>query len=127
MSKILFVDDDEKILHVVGTMLESEGHEVMTADSGRKCLDLLENEKPDLILMDIMMPEMDGWEVVKKIRKDKSNKDIVISMLTINATEMGKAKSLEVADWHIRKPISKENLLNAVDWLLKKNNFRPIS
>jgi two-component system alkaline phosphatase synthesis response regulator PhoP len=120
MSKIMFVDDDEKILHVVRRMLESKGHEVMTTENGKECLEILKSDKPDLILMDVMMPEMDGWEVVREIRKDESNKDIVISMLTINYADMGRAKSLEEADWHIRKPITKENLLKAVDWLLTK-------
>ena len=120
MSKILFVDDDEKILHVVGKILESKGHEVTTVNSGSECLELLKGDKPDLILLDVMMPEMDGWEVAREIKKDESNKDIIISMLTINYTDMGKAKSLEEVDWHIRKPITKENLLEAVDWLLTK-------
>jgi two-component system alkaline phosphatase synthesis response regulator PhoP len=123
MSKIMVVDDDLKILGVLREILQRGGYEVMVADSGEKCLEILKNEKPDLILMDVMMPQMDGWEVVKEIKKDRSNKDIIISMLTIRSEDEDRAKSLlEVsADWHIAKPVKRERLLETVHWLLTKS------
>jgi two-component system OmpR family response regulator len=121
VSKIMIVDDEEKIRHMVKKMLEGEGYGVLEADSGAKCLEILKDEKPDLILMDIVMPLMDGWETVEEIHKDESNKDIIISMLTVKSTAEDRAKSLgDVnADWHIRKPITEKRLLETVDWLLK--------
>ena len=121
MSKIMIVDDDVKILGIVKEMLQREGFEVIVADSGGMCLEVLENEKPDLILMDVMMPEMDGWETVEKIKEDKSNKDIRISMLTVKSASEDMIKSLDdvKADWHLTKPINREKLLEAVDFLLK--------
>lgn len=121
MSKIMIVDDNERILSVLGRTLEAEGHETIAADSGKKCLKLLENEKPDLILMDVMMPEMDGWETVEKIKADESNKDILIAMLTVKSTDRDKDKSMgEVgADWHFTKPISNEEILKTIATLLK--------
>jgi two-component system alkaline phosphatase synthesis response regulator PhoP len=121
MGKILAVDDNEKITHVMTRMLENDGHEVITANSGVECLEILKTVKPDLILMDVMMPNMDGWEVVREIKKDKSNKDIKISMLTIRNTENDMIKSMDGdlgADWHLAKPISQKRLLEAVEWLL---------
>ena len=120
MSKILAVDDNERILYVVREMLETEGHEVIIANSARQCLEILKDEKPDLILMDVMMPEMDGWEAVKKIKEDASNKDIKISMLTVMAADRDRAKGLSIADWHIAKPVTQDKLLMTVDWLLAK-------
>ena len=123
MAKILAVDDNEKITYVITRMLENDGHDVITANSGGECLEILETEKPDLILMDVMMPDMDGWDVVREIKRDKSNKDIKISMLTIRNTEKDMTKSIESdfgADWHLAKPISKKRLLEAVEWLLKR-------
>lgn len=121
MSKILLVDDDVKILGVFKEILERAGYEVIVADSGKMCLEILETEKPDLIFMDAMMPDMDGWETVKEIRKNESNKGIKISMLTVKSEDADRAKSLIAAnaDWHVAKPISREKLLETVDWLLK--------
>ena len=117
----MVVDDDENILTLVGAILEKAGYEVILADSGEACLEILKDEKPDLILMDIMMPGMDGWEVVREIREDKSNSDIIISMLTVKNLDKDKEKSLSVADadYHISKPLGrKEDLLKTVETLL---------
>jgi len=122
MSKILIVDDDLKILGIFREVLQNAGHEVRVADSGKKCLEMLELEKPELVLMDVMMPEMDGWETVQKIKEDSSNKDVKISMLTVKSEDKDRAKSLLIAsaDWHITKPISNDKLVETVDWLLKQ-------
>ena len=120
MSKIMTVDNEKKIRHIFRKMLESQGHEVVEADSGKQCLEILENEKPDMILMDILMPRMNGWDVVQEIKKDKANKDILISMLTIKSLDEDRVKSLvkSGADWHIEKPVTKDKLVRTVNWLL---------
>ncbi len=120
ISKIMIVDDEKRILQTIGRVLEKGGYEIMVADSGEKCLEILENEKPDLILMDAMMPDMDGWKTIEKIRRDEANKDIIISMLTVKSRETDVEKSLvEVgADYHIPKPVSGEELLSTVRALL---------
>jgi CheY-like chemotaxis protein len=122
MSKILIVDDDLKILGVFREVLEREGHSVIVADSGQSCLNILKDEKPDLILIDVMMPEMDGWDTVKKIKEDSSNRGITISMLTVKSEDTDRAKSLlsANADWHISKPVTNERLIETVNWLLGK-------
>jgi two-component system chemotaxis sensor kinase CheA len=115
----MIVDDEPNILAVLKGMLQKEGYEVLVADSGVACLEILKDEKPDVIVMDVMMPEMDGWETVEKIKDDKTNKDINICMLTIKSTSKDREQSLYTgADWHISKPVSKENLLETVRWLL---------
>ncbi len=100
------------------------GHDVVTASSARAGLDVLNDELPDLILMDVMMPEMDGWEAAKKIKKHKDTKNIPLAMLTVKSSARDRAKSLGdiKADWHIAKPVTKDRLLKTVDWLLKKKH-----
>ena len=117
----MVVDDNERILQVLDTALKREGYEVMLVDSGEKCLEAIKNEKPDLILMDVMMPELDGWKTVEKIKKDESNKDIIICMLTVKSMEKDKDKSIvEVgADYHFSKPIDNNELLGTISTLLK--------
>jgi DNA-binding response OmpR family regulator len=121
VSKILLVDDDVKILGIFRKILEREGYEVIVADSGKLCLEMLETEKPDLIFMDVMMPDMDGWETVKKIRDNRSNKGIIISMLTVKSGDEDRIKSLisAHADWHLSKPVSGAKLIETAEWLLK--------
>lgn len=122
MTKIMIVDDEEKIRYIVRKMLEGEGYEVLEAEGGQQCLDILESDKPDLILMDVMMPEMDGWEAALAVKKNEANKDIIISMLTVKSEDEDKIKSLDEAsaDWHIAKPIKRDKLLQTVSWLLTK-------
>jgi CheY-like chemotaxis protein len=121
MSKIMVVDDEENILKVVKGMLESAGHEVLTVQSGEECLERLKEERPDLILMDVMMPGMDGWETCRKIKENPETKEITVAMLTVKSEDEDKVKSFDdaIADWHISKPIRKERLLRTVEWLLK--------
>ncbi len=122
MKKIMLVDDEEDIRELLKDMLEKEGYIVTTADSGQKCLDQLsEGEKPELILLDVMMPGMDGWEVSKRIRKDKRLKDTTIAMLTVRSSDEDKIKSMgnASANWHIAKPIEKTKFLKTVKFLVK--------
>ena len=121
MSKILIVDDNDMILKVVSRTLEGEGYEAITAESGKKALEILKREKPDMILMDVMMPEMDGWETIEKIKADTSNKGILVAMLTVKSSERDKDKSMGElgVDWHFSKPISNKELLRTIGMLLK--------
>jgi CheY-like chemotaxis protein/DNA-binding HxlR family transcriptional regulator len=120
MSKIMLVDDEPEFTFIIRKILEKEGFEAVEAHSGKEALKLVGVEKPDLILLDIMMPEMDGWEVCKKIKDDKDLKSIPIMMLTIKFQQDFKLKSFEYAqcDGYITKPINKEKLLKAVRWVL---------
>lgn len=74
MAKIMIVDDERDIRSLVREMLEKEGYEVSEASAGEECLDRVKEEKPDLILLDIMMPTLDGWEVSKKTRRMKKQR-----------------------------------------------------
>ncbi len=124
MSKlVLVVDDEEDFLFEVRTMLERAGLEVLTASSGEEALKLLKDKTPDLILLDVMMPGLDGWEVSKRLKEKEETKDITVSMLTVMSSPEDKLKSLQNsgAEWHISKPIEMKKFIDTVMWLLEES------
>lgn len=121
MSTILVVDDEEDIRFVLGQMLKREGYEVLSAGSGEEALEMLKKTRPDLILLDVMMPGLDGWETCARIRSQEDTKDITVAMLTAKTSDEDKIRALESsgADWHISKPIDRAKLIDTVRWLLE--------
>jgi len=115
-KKIMVVDDEENVLELVKAILEKEKFSVITARSGKECLELLKKVKPDLILMDLMMPVMTGKDTTKKIRENPKTKDIKIIFLTVaRLSEVGIAEieKLNVLDY-ITKPFDNEDLVKRV-------------
>ncbi len=103
-SKILVVDDDETLLRFVDEYLTREGHRVITADRGAKGLRALYQERPDLVILDVMMPGMDGWEVCARMRELA---DVPILMLTAKTSEGDKLRGFRLGvDDYITKPFS---------------------
>ncbi len=123
MTKIMIVDDDTAIRQILRKILEGEGYTVIESKNGLECLEMLvDGERPDLILLDVMMPKMDGWEVSRKIKSNEALRDIRICMLTAKTTTMDALMSLESAhaEWHLNKPISKNVLLKTIEWQLSE-------
>jgi CheY-like chemotaxis protein len=114
------VDDEDGVLYLISTILKKAGHQAITASSGEECLEILKTEKPDLILLDVMMPGLDGHDTCKRIKKNKESKSIPVAMLTVKSEDEDKLKSLQdsTADWHITKPVEKGKLVEMVNWLL---------
>ncbi|NOZ76470.1 MAG: response regulator, partial [Euryarchaeota archaeon] len=105
---------------VLEIILKNEGFEVHVANNGSEAVEKAKELKPDLILMDVMMPEMDGWEACRRIKTDPETKDILVAMLTVKSQDENKVKSLDEAkaDWHIAKPVRAQRLVQTVNWLL---------
>ncbi len=123
MVKILCVDDDPEFLRILGRMLEEKGYEVYLAESGKKALEMLKEVSPDLILLDIMMPELDGWETLREIKNTGSTTPVI--MLTIMYAIEDREKSFEHgADAHVPKPIRKMQLFKTIEWVLKNSTRR---
>jgi len=122
MAKILVVDDEPEIVVLTKIMLEKEDHKVAIARNADECFVRIKEEKPDLILMDVMMPDDDGWETCRKIKEDDKTSDIVVAMFTVRTSEDSVEKSFSYAkaDTHINKPFDRKSLLDAVANLLKK-------
>lgn len=110
-ENILLVDDDNDTLRLVGLMLQRQGYEVRLAASGQKALEMVQSEKPDLILLDIMMPEMDGYEVARRLRADPSTTEIPIIMFTAKSQVDDKVMGFEAgADDYLTKPTQPREL-----------------
>lgn len=122
MVKILVVDDEKDVRTLVRSVLEKGGYEISEAESGSKAVESLRNGSFDLVLLDVMMPEVDGWKVAKMIKEDPRLKDTVVCMLTVKSSTLDALMSLDYAkaDWHLNKPITKERLIQTVDWLLQQ-------
>lgn len=120
MKKIMVVDNEPDIVDLTRTVLEIGGYEVVPAYSGEECLRLLDKQKVDLVLLDIMMPGMSGWDVFNRINK-KSPEIEVAFMSVLEISDKRKQVLLDegLADY-IMKPFDKETLLNRVDKILKE-------
>ncbi|MBC7128710.1 MAG: response regulator [Thermoplasmatales archaeon] len=121
MRKILVVDDEKEIVELVENMLR-EKYRIIKAYSGKECIEKARKEKPDLILLDIMMPEMDGWETLKKLKEDEKLKDIPVSMLTaLPLTPLDtKDKPIDKIENYIVKPFTKKILQKKIEDIFKK-------
>ncbi len=118
-GKILIVDDDIDTLRLVGMMLESEGFDIIAANNGQRAISLARAEVPDLIILDIMMPEIDGYAVTRQLRQEKMTRGIPILIFTAKTGMDDKMLGLELgADVYLTKPISTRELLNQVNKLL---------
>jgi len=124
-TNILVVDDEPDLLELIDTNLKAAGFNVLTAASGREGLRQAREAKPQLILLDVMLPEMDGLEVCKALRRDPATKSIPIVMLTARATEIDRVLGLELgADDYVTKPFSIRELVLRVKKLLNRQPVR---
>ncbi|MES2645616.1 MAG: response regulator [Bacteroidota bacterium] len=122
-ARVLIADDEPDILEIVGYNLEKEGYEVMTANDGQQALDLAKSQKPDLIILDIMMPYKTGAEVCKVLRSNPEFNETLIIMLTAMNDEASHIKGLDSgADDYISKPISPKVLVSRVNAILRRVN-----
>jgi CheY-like chemotaxis protein len=118
-KKILCVDDDSGILKVIETALQAEGFEVYTAKDGYEMFNKLSTMIPDLILLDVLMPGMDGFEVCQRLKEDKDTENIPVIMFSVRVDIKDVEKSLQVgATRHIGKPIEMANLIQQIKEVL---------
>ncbi len=124
MHKILVTDDEEDIRELLNYNLQKEGYQVSTASDGEECLSSIKVNKPDLILLDIMMPGMDGIEVCERIKQDPQNSDILICFLTARFEDYSQIAGLEAgADDYINKPIKPKVLLSRIAAILRRKKM----
>lgn len=117
-TRILVVDDDPDIRSLLRELLERAGHEVLTAEDGRGALRSLYEERPDLVVLDVAMPELDGWGTLERIR-DLS--DVPVLMLTARTGELEKVRGLRAgADDYVTKPFGRQELLARAEALLRR-------
>jgi len=115
-KKILIVDDEDDILHFLELVLREKGYDVVTASGGHEALTRAQLERPNLVLLDIMMPQMDGWEVLKLLRVDEETAQIPVAMLSARTEAKDRVQGLqEGAIDYICKPFSLQELLGKIE------------
>lgn len=120
-KKILVVDDEKHIQELIKYNLESSGYKVETVGSGEEALELIEQQSLDMVVLDLMLPGIDGLEVCKKIKMDKKTKNIPIIMLTAKSDELDKVLGLELgADDYLTKPFSVRELIARVKVIFRR-------
>jgi len=118
VARIVLVDDDANLRHTLGYALRQEGFEVFVAEDGERGLEAFHQSRPDVVLLDVMLPNLDGFEVCRRIRKES---DVPILMLTARDTELDKVVGLELgADDYLAKPFSTRELVARVRALLRR-------
>ena len=118
--RVLIIDDDQNICKILKEYLVYEDFEVMTAHSGKEGLEQIEEEKPDLIILDIMLPEMNGWEICQELRPEN---DLPIIMLSAKTEDTDKIMGLELgADDYVTKPFSPKEVVSRVKAVLRRSN-----
>ena len=123
MSRVLVVDDDPGIVKLVRAYLEQAGFDVLAAYDGKKAMQIARHERPDLVILDLMLPEMDGWDVCRALRKES---DVPVIMLTARVEETDKLVGLELgADDYVTKPFSPRELVARVRSVLRRAQGLP--
>jgi two-component system phosphate regulon response regulator PhoB len=121
MERVLIVDDDPDIVRLVSYNLSHAGYEVQTASTGRQALELVQKQPPDLIVLDLMLPDVDGMEVCRSIRQHDPSRRIPILMLTARGDEIDRVVGFELgADDYVAKPFSPRELVLRVKSILRR-------
>lgn len=119
--KILLVDDEPDILEIVGYNLNGEGYQVLTAENGKQAVKMAAKHQPQLIILDVMMPEMDGIEACEQIRKNPALSETIIAFLTARGEDYSQMAGFDAgADDYITKPIKPKVLVSKVKSLLRR-------
>lgn len=122
-KKILVIDDEQDILEFLSYNLKREGAKVFTATNGVKAIEIAKSKKPELILLDVMMPEMDGMETCIQLRENMETKDVIIAFLTARSEDYSQIAGFDAgADDYITKPIKPRVLISRIKALLRRKN-----
>ena len=119
---ILCIEDEQEMIDLIRLILSPRGFEIRGANGGKEGLEIIRKDHPDLVLLDLMMPEMDGWEVYQQMKAGEATKNIPVIVVTAKAQSIDKVLGLHIAkvDDFIVKPFSPQELLTSVDKVLER-------
>ncbi len=119
-KKVLCVEDEPEMIELIKLILERRGFEVLGAVGGRQGLNTIRQEMPDLVLLDLMMPDVDGWEVYRQMKADDELKDIPVIVVTAKAQSIDRVLGIHIAkvDDYVTKPFGPQELLQSVEEVL---------
>lgn len=128
MARILVVDDDKQIARLVQSYLERAGYQVLIAYDGETALHTIRRERPDLVVLDLMLPDRDGWEITRLVRQDERLAGLPIIMLTARVEDTDKIVGLEVgADDYVTKPFNPQEVVARVRAVLRRATSTPLT
>jgi DNA-binding response OmpR family regulator len=121
-KKIIYIEDEQDMIELVRLILSRKGYDVKGANGGRDGLDLVRSSSPDLVLLDLMMPDMDGWEVYHQLKSDDATRSTPVIVVTAKAQNIDKVLGLHIAkvDDYICKPFSPQQLIDSVESVLSR-------
>lgn len=122
-KRVICIEDDPGIIDLVKMILTRKGFKVIGAVGGREGLEAIERERPDLVLLDLMMPDMDGWEVYHQMKASETMRKIPVIVITAKAQSIDKVLALHIAkvDDYLTKPFGPQELLDSIDKALAAN------
>jgi two-component system response regulator VicR len=117
---IVYIEDEPEMIDLVRLILSRKGYQVVGATGGREGLDVVRQHVPDLVLLDLMMPDIDGWDVYQQIRADEATKHIPVIVVTAKAQNIDKVLGLHIAkvNDYISKPFSPQELVNSIEQVM---------
>jgi DNA-binding response OmpR family regulator len=120
--RIIYIEDDLDTQNLVNMILSRKGYEVKGISDSQEGIDLIISENPDLVLLDLMLPEIDGWEIYRRLKKNKKTKNIPVIVITAKAQPIDKVLGLQIAkvDDYLCKPFIPEDLLQSIHRVLNK-------
>lgn len=121
IRSIVYIEDDPEMIDLVSLIVNKHGFQVIGAHGGRQGLDLVKSEKPALILLDLMMPDMDGWDVYQQLKSEEDTKDIPVIIITARAQSIDRVLGLHIAkvDDYISKPFRPQELIDSIEHVLQ--------
>ncbi len=121
MAKILVVDDEADLVRLIGYALQIEGYDIVTATNGQDALRAVQSERPDLVVLDVMLPDLSGVEVCRRLRDQPATAHLPIMMLSARSQVSDKVKALQAgADEYITKPYNPDELLQTIHALITR-------
>jgi two-component system, OmpR family, response regulator VicR len=120
--RVVYIEDEQEMIDLVRLILNRRGYEIIGANGGREGLDSVRRELPDLVLLDLMMPDMDGWDVYQQMKADETTQDIPVIVVTAKAQSIDKVLGLHIAkvDDYISKPFSPQELVDSLEKVLAR-------
>lgn len=121
-KRIVYIEDEQEMIDLVRLILSRKGFEVIGATGGREGLDAVREHLPDLVLLDLMMPDMDGWDVYQQMKAEESTRQIPVIVITAKAQSIDKVLGLHIAkvDDYISKPFSPKELIQSVEKVIQQ-------
>lgn len=121
LRSIVYIEDDPEMIDLVSLIVNKRGFHVKGAHGGRYGLDIVKKERPTLILLDLMMPDMDGWDVYQQLKSEEETRDIPVIIITAKAQSIDRVLGLHIAkvDDYISKPFRPQELLDSIERVLQ--------